>query len=59
MTVGKLIKELEKLPKELEIYICDYNYRYNAEVCWDIDEEDYKEGATDEPYIYLTKKGKL
>lgn len=56
MTVKELITELEKLPPNIEITVDDYNYRYSAEVRWDITMDEYKEGYSDEPYIWLTKQ---
>lgn len=55
MTVKDLIQELSKLPQEEEIYFCSYDSYYDAEVKWDITDEEYEEGYTDAPYIYLTK----
>ena len=54
MKVKELIKELEKLPPDIEITFEDYNHRYSAEVRWDITMEEYEEGYSDEPYIWLT-----
>ena len=56
MTVKDVIQELSKLPQEEEIDFCSYDNYYNAEVKWDITKEEYEEGCTDTPYIYLTKK---
>lgn len=56
MTVNELIKKLQKLPPDSIISFCDYNNYYQAEVCWDITQEEYKMGVyTDNPYIFLTK----
>lgn len=55
MKVKNLIQELSKLPQEAEIDFCSYDNHYDAEVKWDITEEEYEEGYTDTPYIYLTK----
>lgn len=56
MKVKELIKELEKLPPDIEITFEDYNHRYSVEICWDITMEEYEEGYSDEPYIWLTKQ---
>ena len=56
MKVKELIKELKKLPPDIEITFEDYNHRYSAEICWDITMEEYEEGYSDEPYIWLTKQ---
>lgn len=56
MKVKDLIQELSKLPQEEEIYFCSYDNNYDAEVKWDITKEEYEEGYTDAPYIYLTRK---
>lgn len=56
MTVGEFIKELSKLPKELNITVSDYDNVYELtpdSIRWDITPEEYKEGYTDEPYIWL------
>jgi len=53
-TVGQFIDELNKLPEELPISFQSYYESFSAKVCWDITLEDYKEGCTDEPYVYLT-----
>ena len=55
MKVKELIKELEKLPPDIEITFEDYGHRYSAEVRWDITMEEYEEGYSDEPYIWLTQ----
>ena len=58
MTVGEFIKELSKLPKELNIIVSDYDNQYELtpdSIRWDITLEEYKEGYTDQPYIWLTK----
>lgn len=56
MKVKELIKELEKLPPDIEITFEDYNHSYSAEVRWDITMEEYEEGYSDEPYIWLTQQ---
>lgn len=55
MKVKELIKELEKLPPDIEITFEDYDRSYSAEVRWDITMEEYVEGYSDEPYIWLTQ----
>jgi hypothetical protein len=55
MKVKELIKELEKLPPDIEITFEDYDHSYSAEVRWDITREEYEEGYSDEPYIWLTQ----
>ena len=58
MTVGEFIRELSKLPKELNITVCDYDNTYELtpdNICWDITPEQYEEGYTDEPYIWLAE----
>ena len=55
MKVKKLIQELSKLPQEEEIEFRSYDKFYDAEVKWDITKEEYEEGYTDAPYIYLTE----
>ena len=58
MTVGELINELSKLPKELNITVSDYDNVYELtpdSIRWGITPEEYKEGYTDEPYIWLMK----
>lgn len=55
MTVKELIEKLQKLPPDAFISFRDYNDCYNGEVCWDITQEEYEEGYTDQPYIYLTR----
>ncbi len=58
VTVGEFIKELSKLPKELNIIVSDYDNQYELtpdSIRWDITLEEYKEGYTDQPYIWLTK----
>lgn len=58
MTVREFIKELSKLPKELNITVSDYDNVYELKpdsICWDITFEEYEEGCTDEPYIWLIK----
>ena len=56
MLVGELIEKLKELPKDCDIYFCDYDKTYdNAEVKWDITKEEWEKGeCTDEPYIYLS-----
>ena len=56
MKVKELIKELEKLPPDIEITFEDYGHRYSAEIRWDITMEEYEEGYGDEPYIWLTQR---
>ena len=56
MKVKELIKELEKLPPDIEITFEDYDHTYLAEIRWDITMEEYEEGYGDEPYIWLTKQ---
>lgn len=55
-TVKDLIEELQKLPQDIGISFCDYDGVFEPEVVWDITKEEYEEGYTDEPYIYLTRK---
>ena len=56
MKVKELIKELKKLPPDIEITFEDYNHCYSAEICWDITMEEYEDGYCDEPYIWLTEQ---
>ena len=56
MKVKNLIQQLSELPQELEIDFCSYDSHYDAEVKWDITKEEYEEGYTDVPYIYLMKR---
>ena len=56
MKVKELIEELSKLPQEEEIEFHSYDDYYDAEVMWDITKEEYEEGYTDTPYIYLTRR---
>lgn len=56
MKVKDLIQELSKLPQDEEIGFCSYDNNYDAEVKWDITKEEYEEGYTNTPYIYLTRK---
>lgn len=53
MKVKELIKELEKLPTNIEIIFDGYDCHYSEEVCWDITMEEYEDGYCDEPYIWL------
>lgn len=55
MKIKDLIQELSKLPQDEEIDFCSYDNHYDAEVKWDITKEEYEEGYTDTPYIYLTE----
>ncbi len=55
MNVKDLIQELSKLPQDEEINFCSYDNYYDAKVKWEITKEEYEEGYTDEPYIFLTK----
>ena len=55
MSVGELIEELKELPEDCDIYFCDYDKTYDAEVMWDNTKEEWESGEyTDEPYIYLS-----
>lgn len=53
MKVKDLIGQLRKLPQDEQIYFCSYDKTYSAEVKWDITQEEYEEGCSDEPYIYI------
>lgn len=55
MKIKDLIQELSKLPQDEEIDFCSCDNHYDAEVKWDITKEEYEEGCTDTPYIYLTE----
>lgn len=55
-TVKDLIEELQKLPSDAYISFCDYDGDFDAEICWDITQDEYKQGYDDQPYIYLTRK---
>ena len=56
MKVKELIEKLQELPQDEEIDFMDFDYSFNAEVCWDITKEEYEKGYTDSPYIYLTRR---
>lgn len=57
MKVGELIEKLKELPEDCNIYFCDYDKTYDAEVMWDNTKEEWESGEyTDEPYIYLTER---
>lgn len=57
MPVRELIEKLKALPEDCNIYFCDYDKTYDAEVMWDITKEEWESGeCTDEPYIYLTER---
>ena len=56
MTIGELIKDLEKYPKNAEIYFSTYDETYNnAEVCCDATKSEIERGCEIRPYIFLTK----
>jgi hypothetical protein len=54
-TVKDLIEKLQKLPSDACISFCDYDGDFEAEIRWDITQEEYKDGYEDQPYIYLTR----
>ena len=56
MTVKELIEELENLPQDIDINFESYDSSFTAVVCWDITMEEYEEGYSDEPYIWLTQQ---
>lgn len=55
MTVKELIEKLQKLPPDIIISFCDDDDYYYGEVCWDLTQEEYEIGYSDQPYIFLTK----